>query len=155
MKQLSALLLIALPLAGCSSISESRLNPTNWWDDAPRETLEPEGGYTPTVVDNRPLVAEVNALRIEPTLGGIIIHATGLPPFQQYWDAELVQVSEEIAPAGTLVYNFRLSPPVTPVARGTTRSRQVEAAAFASSTDLRGISRITVNGATNSQSRSR
>ena len=43
-------------------------------------SLEPEGGYPPSIVDERPLVQQITGLDVEPSPGGVIIRAQGLPP---------------------------------------------------------------------------
>ena len=61
------------------------------------------------VVDPRPLIGEVTALVAEPTPGGVIIRATGLPPTQGFWDAVLLPDSPELIPDedGVLGFDFR------------------------------------------------
>ncbi|MFV0244323.1 MAG: hypothetical protein ACK5IB_04795 [Qingshengfaniella sp.] len=148
------LLLIALPLAGCSGLSDSRVNPFTWFGEAaPAATLEPEGGYAPAAEDTRPLVAQVTRLTIEPVSGGVIIRAVGVPPFQGYWDAALVPVDG--TDPRTMRFAFRLNDPLTPTLRGPARSREIEVASFVSTIRLDGVRRITVEGAGNSLTRSR
>ncbi len=115
-------------------------------------TLEPEGGYPPSVVDDRLLVQQVTALEVEPSPGGVIIRAQGLPPTQGWWDAGLVNVTDDKTPAGTMVYDFRARPPLGAAAVGTTQSRKIETGAYANSIELEGIRSITVKGAQNSRS---
>lgn len=115
-------------------------------------TLEPEGGYPPSVVDDRTLVQQITALDVEPSPGGVIIRAQGLPPTQGWWNAGLVNVTDEKTPAGTLVYEFRARPPLGAAAAGSAQSRKIETAAYANNIELEGIRSITVKGAQNSRS---
>ena len=115
-------------------------------------SLEPEGGYPPSIVDERPLVQQITGLDVEPSPGGVIIRAQGLPPTQGWWDAGLVNVTDDKSPAGTLVYEFRVRPPLAPTPVGTTQSRRIDAGAYANTMELGGIRSIMVKGAQNSLS---
>jgi hypothetical protein len=142
------LLGLSLALPGCDGFSIPGFNAE------PPTTLEPEDGYLPEFVDSRPLVAELTNLRIEPTPGGVIVLADGLPPFQEYWQPDLVPAPGE-APAGTLVFDFRLREPVDTALRGPASARTVHAAAYVTTPALAGIRTITVRSASNSLSRRR
>lgn len=135
--------LIALP--GCSRIG-------GWFTPEQPDTLEPEEGYGPIIVDRRGLVASVTALRAEPTPGGLIVLAEGLPPSQGYWDVDLVQVTADDTPSSELRYEFRVRPPASDQPPGTEQSRDLEAATFLTTIELQGIRRITVIGQANSRS---
>lgn len=137
---LLAALIVTVALAGCGGPKFRK------------GSLEPEGGYPPSISDERPLVAQVTALDVEPTAGGIIIRATGLPPTQGYWQPGLLNVTDENSPKGTLVYEFRAWPPMAPAPVGGEGSRRLETAAYASNVELQGIGTITVQGAQNSRS---
>lgn len=149
MRAATLLLLTAFAVAACDGFSVPGFTST------PPTTLEPDEGYQPETVDTRPQVARISSLTIEATPGGVIVLAVGLPPFQEYWDPELVPVTGGDVPAGTLVYDFRVRPPVDPALRGPEQSREVHAGAFVSNAELQGIRRITVRAAANSQTRSR
>lgn len=139
-----AVLVLATALTGCSRLRESRLNPLNWF-----------GSMRPTVVttlyvppnEKRPLVTQVTDLKVEPYPGGAIVRATGLPPTQGYWKAELVEGTG--TEPGQMVFEFRIYPPIDPVASGTPYSRQITAAAAVSSIKLQGVTSITVQSSTN------
>ncbi|MCA8880903.1 MAG: hypothetical protein KDA73_13335 [Rhodobacteraceae bacterium] len=115
-------------------------------------SLAPEGGYPAPLSDGRPLVAQITGLQLERTAGGVIIRAEGLPTVQGYWNAGLVNVTSDRTPKGSLVYEFRARPPLEAMPAGTPASRRIEAAAYANSIEIRGISTITVTGAQNSRS---
>ncbi|QDY69193.1 hypothetical protein [Qingshengfaniella alkalisoli] len=150
MRTTGLLLVTAIALAGCSA-----LNPRNWFDRQEVVTLAPEGGYVPVAVDGRPLVDQVATVNVERTPGGVIVRATGVPPTQEYWDAELVQIETPDLPASTIRYEFRLRGPIGPANVGSVPSREIEVGKFISNPDLAGVSTITVTGARNAVSRSR
>lgn len=141
---LVATLCATLALGACSSISNSRLNPFNWF-----------GGSEETAVllpdapaDSRLLVSQVTDMKLEKMPGGVIIRAVGLPPTQGYWEAALVARPVE---DGTIIYDFRVFPPITGQIASTTQSREVTVAAFLSNVKLESIRQITVQGATNAR----
>ena len=142
-----AVLVVATALGGCARLAQSRLNPLNWF-----------GQSTPTVIttlyvppeEKRPLIAQVTQLQVEPYPGGAIVRATGLPPTQGYWNAELV--AQPVDDQGRLVFEFRIFPPVDAVSTGTPYSRQINVAAAVSTIRLQGVSSIVVQGESNALS---
>ena len=146
-RTLLAALIVTTLLSDCSRFRDSRLNPTNWFGHA--RPAAPTTLYTaPT--DTRALVAQVTELKIEPYPGGAIVRATGLPPTQGYWSAELV--AQDVDAKGRLVYDFRIFAPTTPTAPGTPFSRQITVAANLSTIHLAEVTTIVVQGATNALS---
>lgn len=144
-KPLMAGLAATLILGGCG-FGASRLNPFNWFGGS---------SETETVVvdqsgpqDDRLLVAQVIDLVVVPNPNGAIVRATGLPPTQGFWEAELVARPLE---DGVLVYDFRVFPPITPAAVSTPQSRQITAGAYISNARLRDIRQITVQGESNAR----
>lgn len=161
-RQLATLLILTLALGGCGQIRDSRVNPFNWFGGAQQAapTLTPSGGYAVAAQDPRPLVAEVTGLRVQPVQGGALITATGLPPTQGWWGAELLaeplpQAEGLLAAPQELRFRFVLAPPFTPQDVSIPQSREVSVGLFLSHQALRGISRITVTGASNGLSVSR
>lgn len=149
----AALLAGSLGLGGCAQVSESRLNPFNWFgksEEGPA-TLAPRGGYVDRVIDNRALVGSVTGLEITRTQGGALVVATGLAPTPGWWDAELVAESETPAGDGTLAYAFRVAEPGAPTPAAPPPARELTAAVFLSTQSLEGVRRIVVLGATNSR----
>ena len=145
-----AVLVLATLLGGCARLKESRLNPLNWFGQARPATVttlyvRPE--------DQRPLVAEVTMLKVEPYPGGALVRATGLPPTQGYWEAELV--AQPLDDQGRLVYEFRVFPPPEPLAAGSATSRQITVAAALGTIALQGVKTIVVQGASNALSSAR
>ena len=145
-----AVLVLATALGGCGRLRESRFNPFNWFGPG-RQAVVTDLYVRPD--DARALVAQVTALKVEPYPGGAIVRATGVPPTQGYWDAELV--AQPLDDKGRLVYEFRVFPPPQPVAAGTPYSRQITVAAALSTIKLQGVTAIVVQGASNALSSGR
>lgn len=139
-----------LVLSGCG-FGQSRLNPFNWFrSDPAEETMEPV--YLRERRDSRPLVAQVTELSVERTPGGAIIRATGLPPRQGWYDADLVNEDRDGRPInGELIYSFRARPPIGPTRVSTAQSRELTVAVFVSNTVLASTRSIRVTGALNSR----
>lgn len=136
----------ALGLAGCGRIRESRLNPFNWFgrsQEAEKVAL-PEAPKDP-----RALVQTVLSLTVEETSGGAIVRATGLPPTQGWWDAELV--AQPLDENGRLVLDFRIFPPIESTRAGTPPSREVVVALFLTAFKLETVREIIVQGETNAR----
>ncbi len=138
--------IVGLTLAGCG-FGKSRLNPVNWFGK--RHPSEHVAAYVrPT--DPRGLIDTVLTLKVEAIASGVIVRATGLPPTQGFWDASLVALPDD--GSGHLVYEFRISPPVTPTPPGTQVSREITAATSITNFKLDGVSVIEVRGAQNALS---
>jgi len=120
-------------------------------------TLAPEGGYPERAADSRPLVADVTALSIEPTLGGGILRVTGVADSQGWWNIGLQRDTSGDATPAERQYNLRGRPPVDamgarlPTATSPLALREIDAAIFLSDRDLAGVRRITVTGANSSR----
>lgn len=143
----SAALMVLGLLAGCGDGSGSRLNPFNWFGRSEVVVTAP-GSSVP--VDPRPLVASVTGLVVEPYPGGAIVRATGLPPSQGWWEAELVGLP--IDENGVQVFEFHVFPPPAPTPSGLPQSREITVAAAISTIRLERVREIVVQGATNSRS---
>ena len=145
-----AVLMAPLALASCG-ISETRLNPFNWFGGGDNvSTAQP----LEIVVraDTRPIVAEITQLDVERTPGGAIIRVTGLPPTQGWHGASLVNVDPDGQPFnGVLSYSLRALPPDAPTRVSTRQSRELTAAVFVSDILLSNVRVIQVTGARNSR----
>lgn len=142
---LLAALTAVMLLTACGAIRDSRLNPRNWFGRSqPADIVVVE-----VAPDPRPLVDQVLSMVVEPYPGGAIIRATGLPPTQGYWEAELEPLP--IDENGVLVYEFRVFPPIVDRRSGTQQSREVTVATALSDIKLQGITRIVVQGALNAR----
>lgn len=155
---LLAFLALTLTLSACGAIRESRFNPLNWFGRSEASRVEEAQAFArPT--ETRPLVDQVTAMTIERIPGGAILRATGLPPTQGFWDAELVRVDQVIETEGAdgtitrviddsvLVFDFRLNPPPYQARQGTVPSREVEVATYLTDNELDTVSRVVVRGA--------
>jgi hypothetical protein len=155
-KPLFLALAVATTLSGCG-FSESRINPMNWWaDDAPTLTLEPDRGWAKNPDDNRAMIAQITQLNLKKVHGGVMVAATGLPPTQGWWDAELRPINDGEPVDGVLGFEFVVAAPL-PGSPERTRvlnetSREVTAAAFVTVYKLDGVSQITVAGANGTRS---
>jgi len=150
-KPLIAAICAGLALGGCDSFGSSgfglsSLNPFNWFGSS-QETALVLPSEKPA--DLRLLVASVTSLTLERMQGGVIVRATGLPPTQGFWDAQLVARPVE---GGKIIYDFRVFPPISVAPVSTPQSREVTVAAFLSDIKLANISQITVQGESNARS---
>lgn len=142
-KPLLAALALTMTLGACG-----RLNPANWGGGRD-EPVDPAFAPVVQAADPRPLVAQVTELRVEETRDGAIVRATGLPPTQGFWEAELVA---RPLTDGVQVYDFRIVPPADGARVSTQASREVTVAAGLNRADLAGIRQIVVQGAANALS---
>ena len=135
----------SLMMTACARVSESRLNPLNWFgrdsEEEKVDTIEERG-------DPRPLVAEVTSLVIEPTPTGAIIRATGLPPDQGWYAGSLVPETDGPVD-GILAYRFRAVPPAERTRVSTRQSRELSVGAAISTIVLSETRVVRVIGARN------
>ncbi len=146
-KPLLTALVLGMALSSCGNFSQSRLNPMNWFGRAEPVAQQP---LVTEAQDPRLLVQQVVSLSIDPMLGGAIIRATGLPPTQGFWEAELIEA--ETTEAGVKLYEFRVFPPIEATRSSTPRSREITVAVSLTNQELQDISRITVQGEMNALS---
>ena len=144
-RSMTVALAALLTLTACGAVSQSRLNPFNWFGrSAPTETIA-----LVEKVDARPLISDVLSMSVEPYSGGAIVRATGRSETQGWWDAELVEAKTD--DPSKLVFEFRLLPPVIQTDVNTPRSREVTVAVTLSPTRLEYITSIAVQGANNAR----
>jgi hypothetical protein len=155
MKKLIAAFLVAtIAVSGCSRIRSSKLNPFNWFGRAKVEqTVVVDANGIPQ--DPRPMVQQVTALDVARQPGGAIIRASGLPPTQGWWEADLLPENDGVAENGVLTYRFVVKQPLEATRSSTPQSRELTAAVYLSDIRLQDVSKIVVQGATNSLSTSR
>lgn len=138
---------LAVAVAGCAGVRQSKLNPFNWFRKSqPRETIVLPGEKK----DPRPLVDTVLSMTVEPIPGGAVVRARGVTPTQGWWDAELVP--QELDDKGILVYEFRLLPPTDRADVNTQQSREIDVAIYISDVKLEAVREIVVQGASNARS---
>lgn len=145
------MLVVALTLGACASVRESRLNPLNWFGrsqaGAPAQAV-----LAGEVVDPRNLVDQVTELEVARQPGGAIVRATGLPPTQGFWNADLVAENNGDPVDGVLTYRFVISEPLAQQRVSTQQSRELTAATYLSDIALAEVRQIVVVGARNSRS---
>ena len=151
---LPLILCATVTITGCSRISESRINPLNWFgrseavtpvqDQAQLRPLVGEGQGI-QVVDARGLVGTVVALNVDRTPDGAIVRATGTTTATGQYNAQLVPTDVE---GGILTLAFRVQSPGTS-ANSTIEPRQITAAYLMSNAALASIRSIRVQGSQN------
>lgn len=151
-RTIAALLIAAVAITGCGRIRDSKINPFNWFGGSKEEVVQVVDGVPQ---DPRPLVQEVTALEVARQPGGAIVTATGLPPTQGWYDAELIAEGNGTVKDGVLTYRFVVNQPLELRRASTPQSREVTAAVFLSEIRLQSVSKIVVQGASNSRSTSR
>jgi len=151
---------VLVSLSGCARISDSRINPLNWFGQSTQAPVTANGDIRPLVregrrtitVDGRTLVQSVSSLRVDRSPTGAIVSAVGIAPTQGYFNAELVSRGVE---NGVLLLEFRAQAPTAFNVPGTDRSRQITAAYDISSGELAGIRSVRVQSASNARTAAR
>lgn len=162
---LLALSLTALVLTGCG-FGQSRLNPFNWFGDSrevsvateearPANPLIPRRNRIlarPEVIYGGNPIDTVTELRVEPTLSGAIVQATGVAARQGAYDVRLTALEEDGVPVdGVLSFSFDVVFPNRPQPVGNVRSREVVVARSLTQADLEGVRVIRVIAARNAR----
>lgn len=151
LRPIAVFLTSAVVLSGCATVSESRLNPFNWFGGSESSEAPTAAPAVEFDTDPRPLVEQVTALTIEQTPSGAIIRATGLPPTQGWHTAELVAINDGPVD-GVLQYRFRAVAPLDPTPVSTVQSRELRVADAISQVELAATRVVQVIGARNIQS---
>ena len=165
-KPVTLLILATVMLTGCATISESRLNPLNWFGSSepdpaaldvanaevnpliPRRRVSFFINNQPESFAGRP-IAEIAELLVERRPGGAIIRATGQANRVGPFDVRLI-ADEAASKDGTLVFDLKALQQAG--ARNTgPRARQVTVGRWITDQDLSGIRTITVRGANNAR----
>lgn len=134
-------------LGGCAGLSDSGLNPFNWFG---RSTSVEEAALLRDSLQTRDIrgrIDRITELSVERKPGGAILRVTGLAARQGYWNAGLTELPTD-AP-DTLALAFRISPPFERTRVSTPQSREIEVGLFLSDQDLSGIREIRVEGQRN------
>jgi len=177
LRKLGVLVVISVALTGCARVSESKLNPLNWFDRAPEATAGETVQRKPlvpaqaevTIVDARVLIETLTSASLEPSGNGAILRATGIAARQGYFNAELVLVDITTASQGffnaelvlvditngVLTYEFRVERPTGYEAIGSAASRQITVATVIDAAALRGVRGVVVRGSNGSKRLSR
>lgn len=154
-------LALAAALPGCSRISDSRLNPLNWFKSSQpaATTLAPENGYV-DVDDRRVPAAQIVSMTLHKVSGGAMLMVTGVAPTQGWWDAELVPVDAGDRPVdGVLAYRLLMAEPTPGSAdaarTGDPATREITVSRFLSDVKLSDVRKLVVEGANGARSMSR
>ncbi|PTV97638.1 hypothetical protein C8J27_101755 [Rhodobacter aestuarii] len=152
------LLASSVALSGCGW-KDSKMNPWNWFSQEEVTTLAPKEGYPEIANDPRELVATVTKLEIKRTQGGAIVAATGMPPTQGWWGADLLAENDGSPVDGVMTYRFVAAwpNPGSPAGQriSTPESREITAAAFINNVKLAQVKKVVVIGAGNQRAVSR
>lgn len=144
------LALLTLTLADCGRIRDSRLNPFNWFGHSRASTATAE--LAPgEAADGRQLISQVTALEVTHMPTGALVRATGLPPTQGWWKAQLVADNHGFPVDGVMTYRFLVFQPPQDEAVSTPQSREISAAAYISTVKLADVTKIVVQGESNSR----
>lgn len=158
------LLCAVLVLAGCSGgLSNSWVNPGNWFGESRSEAVSAEGTVNPLIPKRGLLqrkeveyqgqpVAQIKSLRIERKPGGALIHVVGVTDSIGYYDVRLQAENEGVPVNGVLSYTLRAVRGANAIAGGSEAARQINAARYISDQDLEGARSIVVKGAQNQRS---
>ncbi len=154
-------LIAVLVVTGCARITESRLNPLNWFGSSTQvANVDASGNQRPLVtadmvqreVDGRIMIDSVDSLSVLRNAGGAIVQATGTASAQGAFNAQLVPVAFD---NGTLTLAFRVEMPGGAQTQGSTTSRRIDVARVLNASDLAGVRSIRVQGARNARVSSR
>ena len=155
-RPLALLLVASVAVSGCSRISNSKINPMNWFGSKSETAVIYEAGQAPALVptrgaatvDQRVLIESISAVELARMPSGAILRATGLAASQGAYNAELVFVGAEGA---TATYDFRIETPSGVQVQGAAATREVTAAEVISPEALRTYRTFVVKGARNSK----
>jgi hypothetical protein len=107
----------------------------------------------PLKIDQRPMVANITKLVVEPMQDGIVLRVTATADTVGWWDAALV---EELSQDGKLSYSFRGIPPqanMTSASRTSSRQQSsITAAVFISAAQMKKATKIIVAARDNKKS---
>ncbi|MCR9125832.1 MAG: hypothetical protein NXH82_06855 [Rhodobacteraceae bacterium] len=162
-KSLTAMVLMTALVAGCG-LGQSRLNPFNWFGSDSAAPAESDRPVNPLLPERSRMlrredeiyagtaIGTVTEVRVERTLSGAIIHATGVADRQGGYDLRLTPLSADETPVdGVLSYSFDVVMPVNPRPVGPERSRRLTVARSLSQGQLEGVRVIRVTGARNAR----
>jgi hypothetical protein len=161
LRRLPLILGMALILAGCARLAESRLNPFNWFGPSTSiAVMSPDGELRPLVpegqqrvtLDSRGLIAEVTDLVIDRSADGAIVRATGLAATPGHYNAQLVRTGLD---AGVLTLEFRVAAPDQRPAAGAVATRTITVATRISNAELASVRTVRVVGQGNIRTASR
>lgn len=149
-KRLIAAVAVLAVATGCARVSESRLNPFNWFsasEEAEVSSLLPPEARSAGPQDSSTPVPDVVSMQVDRMPGGAVVTAEGVTLTQGFWESRLVEVPRGLdTPSDAIVLDFRVQRPYRPHPVGAVPTRTVSAGIYLSEADLRGISQIIVRG---------
>lgn len=147
---------IIATLGGCARVSESRLNPLNWFggDDSETTTaapldpasippLVPDTRQDLQIVDHRNVIDVVTDVAVQNVTGGLLITATGRSNQMGAYNADLVPVITD--DNASVVLEFRVQVPMNAAAT----AQSITVARFIPADSINRGATIVVKGATN------
>jgi len=156
------LLCSALILAGCGGggLSDSWVNPGNWFGQSRSEAISADGTVNPLIPKQNVLtrkkndyqgtpVAQIKNLRIERKPGGAIIHVVGVSDSIGYYDVRLQQDNDGLPVDGVLSYTLKAVRSENVIRGGGEAARQINAARYISDQELASARTIVIKGALN------
>jgi hypothetical protein len=144
LRPLPVLMVATMTVSGCSTISESRLNPLNWLGSSGAPVVSGSEPLVPPealsgVVDLR-VPMTVTGVEVARTDSGALVTVTGVAPAPGYYNAQLVRAGID---GGILVLRLVAEAPATPVSG----AREITVATSVSNTTLAGVTGVRVEGA--------
>ncbi|WP_293444551.1 hypothetical protein [Planktotalea sp.] len=160
------LLWSALILTGCGGgggLSDSWVNPGNWFGQSRSEAISADGIVNPLIPKQKALtrkkvdyqgtpVAQIKSLRIERKPGGAIVHVVGVSDGIGYYDVRLQQDNDGMPVDGVLSYTLKAVRSKSAIRGGSEAARQINAARYISNQELKSARKIIVIGAQNQRS---
>lgn len=154
MRKVVVSVLVLTLVSGCSRISDSRMNPMNWFD---RDTSESETTIVQDVppiipvdkipaqpAERRALIENLEAVEVRDVAGGVLVTAQGRIARRGGFNLQLVR---EGVTDGILTLAFRVQYPQTQTAAST---QLVTVAQFLSEKEMRGVRGVQVRAANGS-----
>jgi len=159
---------LSLALCGClvlsacgGGLSNSWVNPVNWFGNSRSEAIDPRRATNPLIppprLTERPKpvyagqpVDQITDLRVERLPGGAVVRVTGVTDVIGYFDVRLEPDNAQGDPVdGVLGYTLRAVRPARTVGVGGAAARTVNAAVSLTDQQLSGVRQIIVRGARN------
>jgi hypothetical protein len=146
-----------LVLTGCARLSESRINPLNWFGGSqPLAASDPSAEKRPLVganervqiIEQRVPIETITSVSLNRTPEGAILTATGMTAAQGYFNAQLVPVTESF---DKLTFSFRAQPSPGQQDVGPVATRQITAARVITNAELRFLREIRVESMSNAR----
>ena len=162
------IVVMAVSLAACGVVRDSRINPFNWFgrstsepiaQEAPENTnplIPRRGGLFARAREEQPYLGQpfeqIIDLKVERIPGGAVIRATGLAARQGIYAVQLNPANEEEEPVdGVLTYRLEGVRPGFNTPTGTKPTREVTAARRVTDDQLEGVRSIRVEGQLNAR----